>query len=255
MDVVALAALFSHVTGLLEDPLANGREHGSDLAALARLYEELGRPDQAVTIYQEALACELTEPVLVETVRRLSFLQRRRGPGRGRGGPVARRRPGAGRPTPTRPWPSSLSTSCGSTARRWPAPRRRCGWWRRGRPARRRERGLAELAHRRAATGAQAAGPGGPIPIAQWRRFCVRGRRTGDPRDHTEAQRHRDAKRRGPGTELTRNRGGVRVICRGGSQTRPASPEGAAPYEHGASPRAVGGTGGQTHAEARRSSG
>ena len=79
MDVVALAALFSHVTGLLEDPLANGREHGSDLAALARLYEELGRPDQAVTIYQEALACELTEPVLVETVRRLSFLQRRRG--------------------------------------------------------------------------------------------------------------------------------------------------------------------------------
>ena len=46
----------------------------------ACLYEELGRPDQAMTIYlQEALACELTEPVLVETVRRLSFLQRRRG--------------------------------------------------------------------------------------------------------------------------------------------------------------------------------
>ena len=62
MDVVALAALFSHVTGLLEDPLVIGREHGEDLAALGRLYEDLGRPDQAAKIYHEALAGELTEP-------------------------------------------------------------------------------------------------------------------------------------------------------------------------------------------------
>ena len=64
MDEVDVFALRRQAQGESE---ANGREHGSDLAALARLYEELGRPDQAVTIYQEALACELTEPTSTPT--------------------------------------------------------------------------------------------------------------------------------------------------------------------------------------------
>jgi hypothetical protein len=79
MDVVALAALFSHVTGLLDDPLANGREHGSDLVALARLFEELGQADRALALYQKGLEGDLAEEVFVDAVRRLSFLQRRRG--------------------------------------------------------------------------------------------------------------------------------------------------------------------------------
>ena len=79
MDVVAMAALLSHAPACWRIPWPTAASTACDLAALARLYEELGRPDQAVTIYQEALGCELTEQVLVETVRRLSFLQRRRG--------------------------------------------------------------------------------------------------------------------------------------------------------------------------------
>jgi uncharacterized protein len=79
MDVVALAALLNHVTGLLDDPLLNGREHGCDLVALGRLFEDLGQPDRAVELYECGLAKDLTEEVFVAAVRRLSHLQRRRG--------------------------------------------------------------------------------------------------------------------------------------------------------------------------------
>ena len=79
MDVVALAALLNHVTGLLDDPLVNGREHGCDLVALGRLFEDMGQPDRAVELYECGLAKDLSEEVLVAAVRRLSYLQRRRG--------------------------------------------------------------------------------------------------------------------------------------------------------------------------------
>ena len=79
MDVVALAALLNHVTGLLDDPLVNGREHGCDLVALGRLFEDMGQPERAVELYECGLAKELTEEVFVAAVRRLSYLQRRRG--------------------------------------------------------------------------------------------------------------------------------------------------------------------------------
>ncbi len=79
MDVVALAALLNHVTGLLDDPLINGCEHGCDLVALGRLFEDMGEPDRAVELYECGLAKDLSEEVFVAAVRRLSYLQRRRG--------------------------------------------------------------------------------------------------------------------------------------------------------------------------------
>ncbi len=79
MDVVALAALFSHVTGLLEDPLTVGQEHGEDLVSLGRLFEDLGQPERAVELYQSGLARPMRDEVFVDGVRRLSFLLRRQG--------------------------------------------------------------------------------------------------------------------------------------------------------------------------------
>ncbi len=42
MDVVAMAALLSHTAALLADPFHEGIEHGLDVIALAKLYEDLG---------------------------------------------------------------------------------------------------------------------------------------------------------------------------------------------------------------------
>ncbi|RME89620.1 MAG: hypothetical protein D6770_04100 [Anaerolineae bacterium] len=81
MDILALAALLSHIAHLLEDPLADGRvEHGLDLIAIARLYEDLGHWEQAARLYERGLEKEdLTEADYWSAVRRLSILQKRRG--------------------------------------------------------------------------------------------------------------------------------------------------------------------------------
>jgi uncharacterized protein YprB with RNaseH-like and TPR domain len=47
MDVVAMAALLTHVTAILADPFGEMIEHGLDVVALAKLYEDLGKWDMA----------------------------------------------------------------------------------------------------------------------------------------------------------------------------------------------------------------
>ncbi len=79
MDVIAMAALLAHVAELLDQPLVFGIEHGLDLIAIARLFEDLGRWEQAAELYARGLEYDVTESVWRETQRRLSFLQRRRG--------------------------------------------------------------------------------------------------------------------------------------------------------------------------------
>lgn len=79
MDVAAMAALLGHVAGLLSDPLTAPVEHGLDLVAMARLFEELGRWETAARIYERGLQSGLEEADFWPTVQRLSLLQRRRG--------------------------------------------------------------------------------------------------------------------------------------------------------------------------------
>lgn len=79
MDVVAMAALLSHVSELLADPY-NGRvEHGLDFIALGKLYEDLGHWDEAARLYERGLEAQLEESDFGVAVRRLSILQKRRG--------------------------------------------------------------------------------------------------------------------------------------------------------------------------------
>jgi uncharacterized protein YprB with RNaseH-like and TPR domain len=79
MDIVALAALFSHVADMLHDPFDERIQHGLDVIALARLHEDLQRWDTAARLYEHGLEMQLQEGDFWEAVRRLSVLQKRRG--------------------------------------------------------------------------------------------------------------------------------------------------------------------------------
>ena len=79
MDVVAMAALLSHTAALLADPFHEGIEHGLDVIALARLYEDLGQWETAARLFERGLEMRLTEDDFWKAVGRLSVLQKRRG--------------------------------------------------------------------------------------------------------------------------------------------------------------------------------
>lgn len=78
MDVVSLAALFSHTAGLLADPLNVPVEHAVDQIALARLFEELGDLETATRLYLSGLERDLTGEALLDAIQRLALLHKRR---------------------------------------------------------------------------------------------------------------------------------------------------------------------------------
>ena len=80
MDVLAMAALLNHVTVLLEDPLeSQSPENVLDLVGVGRLYEELGRTDDACRIYGRCLQESLPDDLLLDTLQRLSLIYKRNG--------------------------------------------------------------------------------------------------------------------------------------------------------------------------------
>ncbi len=79
MDVVALAALLSHTAAMLADPFHEMIEHGLDVIALARLYEDLGQWDTAARLFERGLQMSLGQEDFSHAVHRLSVLQKRRG--------------------------------------------------------------------------------------------------------------------------------------------------------------------------------
>lgn len=79
MDIVALAALFSHTASMLHDPFDERIQHGLDVVALAKLHEDLGQSEMATRLYERGLEMPLEENDFWNAVRRLSVLQKRRG--------------------------------------------------------------------------------------------------------------------------------------------------------------------------------
>lgn len=80
MDVLAMAALLTHMAQLMADPLNTALDHGLDVVALGKLFEELGRLEAAVQLFERGLAYDnLPEESYWDTQRRLSFAQRRQG--------------------------------------------------------------------------------------------------------------------------------------------------------------------------------
>jgi len=79
MDVIAMAALLSHVSAMLEDPFSEMVEHGLDVVALAKLFEDLGEWERAARLFEHGLEMELPEADFWLAIQRLSRLQKRRG--------------------------------------------------------------------------------------------------------------------------------------------------------------------------------
>jgi uncharacterized protein YprB with RNaseH-like and TPR domain len=79
MDVVALAGLLNLTTKMLSDPHGAELEHGLDVIALAKLFENLSRWDDAALLYERGLKTLLPEADFGRAIQRLSALQRRRG--------------------------------------------------------------------------------------------------------------------------------------------------------------------------------
>lgn len=78
LDVLSLAALFSHLGNLLEDPLGAPDHGAADHAALARLFEDLADDDLALQLYYHSLQSNLPDALYWNTLERLSFLHKRR---------------------------------------------------------------------------------------------------------------------------------------------------------------------------------
>jgi uncharacterized protein YprB with RNaseH-like and TPR domain len=79
MDVLSLAALLSHVSELLVDPLGGAVEHALDLVAMGKLFEDLGHLKTATGLYEYGLSHDLPEEAYWEAVQRLSFAHKRQG--------------------------------------------------------------------------------------------------------------------------------------------------------------------------------
>jgi uncharacterized protein YprB with RNaseH-like and TPR domain len=79
MDVVAMAALLSHVAAIIHDPFDGRVQHGLDFIALGKLYEDLRQWDLAARLFEHGLTHELSEADFGSAVERLSHLQKRRG--------------------------------------------------------------------------------------------------------------------------------------------------------------------------------
>jgi uncharacterized protein YprB with RNaseH-like and TPR domain len=79
MDVVAMAALLTHMNEMITNPYEGRVEHGLDFIALGKLFEDLGRWEEAARLFEHGLELDLTESDFGLAVRRLSILQKRRG--------------------------------------------------------------------------------------------------------------------------------------------------------------------------------
>jgi hypothetical protein len=79
MDVVAMAALLSHIAAMLHDPFDGRVQHGLDFIALGKLFEDLGDWELAARLFEHGLTLDLTEADFGSALERLSILQKRRG--------------------------------------------------------------------------------------------------------------------------------------------------------------------------------
>jgi uncharacterized protein YprB with RNaseH-like and TPR domain len=79
MDVVAMAALLSHMNEMITNPYAGRVEHGLDFIAIGKLLEELGHWDEAAQLFEHGLELKPTEADFSVAVKRLAILQKRRG--------------------------------------------------------------------------------------------------------------------------------------------------------------------------------
>jgi len=79
MDVVAMAALLTHMNEMITNPYEGRVEHGLDFISLGKLFEDLGHWEAAARLFEHGLELDITESDFGLAVKRLSILQKRRG--------------------------------------------------------------------------------------------------------------------------------------------------------------------------------
>ena len=79
MDILSLASLYHHIAALLKEPLRFAEDSGLDLAAIARLYEELGWLEQAAVLYENSIEHDLPENFFFKTIDRYATMRRKQG--------------------------------------------------------------------------------------------------------------------------------------------------------------------------------
>lgn len=77
MDVLSMAALLNRIALLTADPLSAEDVHKNELAALGRMYEDLGDIELAANLYRQSLETDQTDEIYWNTLHRLSFLYKR----------------------------------------------------------------------------------------------------------------------------------------------------------------------------------
>jgi tetratricopeptide (TPR) repeat protein len=78
VDIVSLAALFDYTADLLEHPDPTHLP-SLDVVAVARLYEETGKLELAVDMYERGLMAGLPETAFYSTIERFALLRRKQG--------------------------------------------------------------------------------------------------------------------------------------------------------------------------------
>lgn len=76
-DILGLVTLFNHANHLLNNPLDRPETPALDLAGIGRLYETLGRMEEARQLYEQCLFLGLPEELQHQTQRRLSAIYKR----------------------------------------------------------------------------------------------------------------------------------------------------------------------------------
>ena len=77
-DIVSLAVLFNFVANILENP-QQASIPSLDIAAIARLYEELGRLEDAAVLYEMSISSGMPEIFYINTLERFAHLRRKQG--------------------------------------------------------------------------------------------------------------------------------------------------------------------------------
>lgn len=79
VDILSLAALLNHAATMLADPHGESVQHGLDVIAIAKLFEDMQHWDEAAKLYEHGLQDSLPQEDFAKAVKRLAVLQRRRG--------------------------------------------------------------------------------------------------------------------------------------------------------------------------------
>jgi uncharacterized protein YprB with RNaseH-like and TPR domain len=78
VDIASLAALFAFTADMIASP-EKAQIHALDLAAIARLYEDLGHLEEAAVLYERCLGEGLPEENYIKTLERFALFRKRQG--------------------------------------------------------------------------------------------------------------------------------------------------------------------------------